>query len=409
MATEETDNKPKSIPEEKTSGNLLNPKEEQMLIELPGVSISSIPRKDGRFQGYRTLSDGKKKYYYGRAYKDVFDKIQTAVRLNQMNPNGITQSYKREFDIVQSEQISIGKVKEEKGGTPFNVYVEGWIKKYKEPYAKITYIKSIRSALTPALNKFEGKPIEQITGDEIQDLLIHIEAPRMRDLCKLYLSQVFKKANAQRIISDNLLEIVEIKKYRSKHKKGLTITEQEKFLNALDNSPYSLLLRLMLATGLRIGEALALTKSDVDFENCKLTVNKDVIFDKGERIVQDTPKTEAGNRTIPIPKEICRELKKIKTEILFPCTYNAAKKALEKIAKGLDIKMTLHTLRHTYATRLEEAGIPPKLKQYLLGHASLEMTQNTYTDTQMHYVDSMSDKVRIVFERDSKKSRPNDI
>ena len=127
--------------------------------------------------------------------------------------------------------------------------------------------------MTPALNKFEDKPIEQITGDEIQGLLIHTEAPSLRDLCKLYLSQVFKKANAQRISADNPLEIVEIEKYRSKHKKGLTITEQEKFLNALDSSPYALLFRLMLATGLRIGEALALTKSNIGFENCKLTVN----------------------------------------------------------------------------------------------------------------------------------------
>lgn len=138
-------------------------------------------------------------------------------------------------------------------------------------------------------------------------------------------------------------------------------------------------------------------------------LNKNVAFINGKRIVQDTPKSEAGNRIIPIPADICRELKEIQTENLFPCTYNAAKKALEKIAKGLDIKMTLHTLRHTYATRLEEAGIPAKVKQYLLGHASLEMTQNTYTDTQTAYIDSVSDKVRAVFADTEKQSRPGDL
>ena len=152
-----------------------------------------------------------------------------------------------------------------------------------------------------------------------------------------------------------------------------------------------------------------MTKADIDFENCKLTINKNVAFINGKRIVQDTPNSEAGNRIIPIPVDICRELKEIQTENLFPCTYNAAKKALEKIAKGLDIKMTLHTLRHTYATRLKEAGIPAKVKQYLLGHGSLEMTQNTYTDTQTAYIDSVSDKVRAVFADTEKQSRPGDL
>lgn len=50
-AEEKTETNQKSIEQKKLNGNLLNPKEEQMVIELPGVSVNSIPRKDGRFQG----------------------------------------------------------------------------------------------------------------------------------------------------------------------------------------------------------------------------------------------------------------------------------------------------------------------------------------------------------------------
>ena len=78
---EETEEKQNSIEQEKLNGNLLNPKEEQMIIELPGVSVNSIPRKDGRFQGYLTDGEGKKKYIYGRSYKDVTEKIQIKFRL----------------------------------------------------------------------------------------------------------------------------------------------------------------------------------------------------------------------------------------------------------------------------------------------------------------------------------------
>ena len=80
-AEEKTETNQKSIEQKKLNGNLLNPKEEQMVIELPGVSVNSIPRKDGRFQGYLIDGDGKKKYIYGRSYKDVTEKIQIEFRL----------------------------------------------------------------------------------------------------------------------------------------------------------------------------------------------------------------------------------------------------------------------------------------------------------------------------------------
>lgn len=406
-AEEKTETNQKSIEQKKLNGNLLNPKEEQMVIELPGVSVNSIPRKDGRFQGYLIDGDGKKKYIYGRSYKDVTEKIQIEFRLMQnAMKRSVKENLERKEGIIKKFENSKKKAKEVH---PFNEYLEGWIEKYKAPNVKPTTLQSIRTAVKPALIAFGETPIEEITGDDIQDLLIHIQATRLRDLCKINLSQVFKKATIQKIIDSNPCESVEIKKHKSEHKKALTIEEQRRFLIASENSPHSLLFRLILSTGIRIGEALALTKADIDFENCKLTINKNVAFINGKRIVQDTPKSEAGNRIIPIPADICRELKEIQTENLFPCTYNAAKKALEKIAKGLDIKMTLHTLCHTYATRLEEAGIPAKVKQYLLGHASLEMTQNTYTDTQTAYIDSVSDKVRAVFADTEKQSRPGDL
>ena len=148
---------------------------------------------------------------------------------------------------------------------------------------------------------------------------------------------------------------------------------------------------------MRIGEALALTRSDVDFEKCTVSVTKNVVQVDGKQILQDTPKSQAGTRTIPLPEILCRHLRGVKTKLLFPYSYNAVRIATERLAKSMGIELTLHILRHTYATRLEEAGIPPKVKQYLLGHASLDMTQNVYTDTQMHYVESVSDSVRALF------------
>lgn len=53
---------------------------------------------------------------------------------------------------------------------------------------------------------------------------------------------------------------------------------------------------------------------------------------------------------------------------------------------------------YTYSNRLEEVGVPPKVKQYLLGHAKLDTTQNVYTDTQAHYVNRFLDDIRGAFD-----------
>lgn len=167
-------------------------------------------------------------------------------------------------------------------------------------------------------------------------------------------------------------------------------------MRAASQTKYSLLYRFLLSTGLRIGEALALKRSDFDFEKGIVSVNKNVVFVNGEKIEQ-TPKSDAGYRIVPVPRSICDEIKCMSGDAIFPYSYNAVRKATERIAKETGLNVTLHILRHTYATRLEEGNIQPKLKQYLLGHASLEVTQNIYTDTTTEYLESVSGKIQNVF------------
>lgn len=360
------------------NGNALaTPKEEQMQIKLDGVSITNKPRADGRFQGY--VYDGERKqYFYGRTYEAVANKIK---------------------DYLQEGKVPQKKVISKKNNSPlFGEFVKKWLELYKMPNLKPASLMNVQLALAPALKVFENKMIGAISSDDVQKLLLSISAPRIRDLCRLHLNTILKKALVQNVIKQNPCDAVEIKRHKSKHKNALTPQEQEKVFATAANSKHSLLFRFLTATGLRIGEALALHRSDVDFKKCTVSVSKNVVFVKGKRIEQDTPKTEAGNRTVPVPEMLCAELETIKTEIIFPHTYNSAHCAIRRIAAETGINVTLHILRHTYATRLEEAGIPPKVKQYLLGHASLEMTQNKYTDIQAQFLETLSDRIRNIFK-----------
>lgn len=356
--------------------NLTTHTEGQMLINMTGVSINSKPRKDGRFQGYVTEKDGKR-YFYGRTREEVANKI--GIYFKEVT----TQTPKRK--------------KQTKTVLTFGEYYNKWLELYKKPNLKPSSITNIVDTLKPAVLQFADVPIDRITTDDLQALLLSISSPNSRTKCKVNLNQVFTKAHKAGIIRINPCDNLEIKKHKDKHINGLTPEQQQEFIEVTADSKYSLLFRLMLASGMRVGEALALCKSDVDLKRCTLSITKDVVFINGERIVQ-LPKTDAAVRTLPLPESLCDELQQLPGEVLFPFTYNAVRIAIEKIEKKVGFKVTAHVLRHTYSDRLEEAGVPPKVKQYLMGHAKLDITQNKYTEAQQHYIDAHSDSVRRLFD-----------
>lgn len=192
--------------------------------------------------------------------------------------------------------------------------------------------------------------------------------------------------------------------------------QQQSLTAALGSDWYcDFLLFFILGSGLRIGEALALNYIDVDLEAATVRINKavqrtPVIVDrkvtKYERKV-DTPKTENSVRTIPIPAVLVtgvrRRIAEIKAEdpdlftdngLLFPNEfgdYLNDRRVLRRL-NALEIalklpKINVHGLRHSYATRLLEAGKPIQTISKLLGHANVELTQGIYA----HVMDSLKE------------------
>lgn len=352
-------------------GTLATLKESQMLIQMTGVSINATPRKDGRYQGY-VLRDGEKKYFYGKSRDEVAGKIKQYIQ------DGMPKRKKRKADTSPL----------------FADYAVMWVERYKKPNLKPKSLESLKNALKRAQETFGNRTIASISADDLQAFFTAMPPSRSRDLCAVYVGQLFKKAHGTGIIKANPFEQVELKRHEAKKRTALTPEEQAKFLKATQGSVHSLLFRFLLATGLRIGEALALTPADI--KNDTVTVNKDIVFLNGQAIIQP-PKSKAALRTVPVPHEIAVAFPKSGGRV-FPSSYNAVRIAFRKVSKKLGFEVSAHILRHTYATRLEEAGIPPKVKQYLMGHATLHMTQDVYTDAQGHYVESLADSVRGIFD-----------
>lgn len=357
-----------------TSGEATS-SEEKMLIEMDGVSVTAKPRKDGRYQGY-VLQNGKKKYLYGKSPEEVKNKIKAFLRTQESAP----QRKKRE-----PKKIPL-----------FGDYAANWAEKYKKPNLKPSSYETFLFALKAAVKALGDKPLDSITSDDLQDLFLGMGATRKRDICAVYVGQLFRHAIKTGEIKRDPMSVVQLSKREAEKRPALTPEQQARFLEATAASPNALLFRFLLATGLRIGESLALTQEDVDRRAATVTVNKDIVFIGGKAIVQ-TPKSKAAFRTVPVPRDLCSELP-TEGERIFPQTYNAVQQCCKGYQKKLGFRVSPHILRHTYATRLEEAGIPPKIKQYLMGHASLDMTQSVYTDTQAHYIEAFADRVRDTFD-----------
>lgn len=164
---------------------------------------------------------------------------------------------------------------------------------------------------------------------------------------------------------------------------------------------------LCLYTGLRIGELLALTWSDIDLIKGMLSVTKSCHYGKGEsgkfERCTELPKTITSRRTIPIPKQIIVILKSIKkrsqSEYVVasradPVSVRSYQRSFALLLHKLNIPHKgFHALRHTFATRALECGMDVKTLSEILGHKNASITLYRYVHSLMEHKQEMMNKV----------------
>lgn len=168
-----------------------------------------------------------------------------------------------------------------------------------------------------------------------------------------------------------------------------SIEEFDKFINSekLINPIAKTGFQILFWTGLRIGELLALTREDIDFEKKTLRVNKSYQRLKGRDVIT-TPKTPRSNRIIEISDNLVNVLENYfeklydlkKKDRIFPCTKHLFEHEIKRIAKAENMEaIRLHDLRHSHASLLMHLGVNPVLISKRLGHEKVETTLNTYS------------------------------
>ena len=352
-------------------------------------------RSDGTYEKKITLTneDGTKRRVsiYGKNQKEIRDK-EAELIINSQKPScNMTFSQLAEMRL----NFDVAQLSEDRLNT----------KRYR-----------IESLSAP----FKDKQIKDITIDDINNSMLNIYAvnpstgkPSGKRTVSRYISDVssvFEYGIRNRYIDYNPCIYVEAPKSAFvRQRKSLTESERNTILNKTDIR--YLPSQIMILTGLRRGELAALTWGDIDFKNRVIIVNKS--YDYKNRVIKK-PKTVAGIRNVPIPERLLTALKKYKnnfvpiamyyedgtlvktgkeitpvkakkTDIIIRglmcerMTETAWKRLLESIQKETGIDFDWHTLRHTYASLLYEAGVDMLTAKELLGHSDIKTTISIYT------------------------------
>lgn len=341
-------------------------------------------REDGTLEKRFTIK-GKRLSVYGKTSKELQQKEQEVRRLLEA---GI---YKENRNITLDkyfEEWVAGKRAGIKGNT---------LKTYKSYYYK---------HISPIMG---SRRIQQIERREVLALQKVASNKLSVSTCNMVINTlkiVLHDAVHDEIITKNPADGVRsIKEDGDKaadtFHRALTEEEQKAFMQEMLSDYYYEFVALLLCSGMRCGEAAALTWNDIDYKENVIHITKTFSYTEDGALVIGTPKSKAGKRDIPLTDTIksvlARQKKKygnilqMNNNTIFVSIYgesvrnravnlsiNGALNRLEQ--KGVHIEhFTAHALRDTFATRYIEQGGTPQTLKTILGHSSLTMTMDLYS------------------------------
>jgi integrase len=354
---------------------------------MPKKGENIYKRKDGRWEGrYIKGVEENEKVCYGYVYGDRYDYVKKQMSILKHRHAG-----KRALALGRKGTFA-------KFATTWLTEAAGSTVRPLKPSTVSLYEILLHTHLLPAFGK---RRIDSLTEEDV-DMLVKslmrqdLKASSVRNTIRL-LGQIMRVAVSYGILLSDPCVGVALPKKDASQIVSLRLHEQRKLERTAAQCKDGLVVLIALYTGMRIGEICALKWEDVDLDNGLLRVRNTVqrisMHDAKvkTKLVVGTPKSAYADRTIPLTPTLRQHLKAEKGECAseYVISSNGAlteprtiRYRFASIVKAAGIEpIRFHAMRHTFATRCVETGMDVTTLSRLLGHASVKMTLDVYTDS----------------------------
>lgn len=327
------------------------------------------------------------------------------------------QGFKTKREAKAAADIELGKLKKtlksqmdlspEHEGITFKDFATMFLDHeylYKEENTLKAYKIALKSFVI--LNNLEVNKIKPI---DIQKCVDDLIKQGLKDTTiRLYLTRIktaFNFAKKFKIIIENPVSNISVPKSKSKNEKvALNKYELENLLSKIKNEKYRIISILAGKCGLRLGEIVGLTWNNIDEKRCVVKVVQQWKKLKTGKYGIGELKSKNSNREVPLPAKVLQELLKYKDEnptnidnrIFNNIGNDTLANRLKNTYKNLGYDISIHELRHTYATMLISNGVDFKTAAQLLGH-DIEQTMKCYSHVNDDMISAASKIINSIF------------
>jgi integrase len=285
-------------------------------------------------------------------------------------------------------------------------FIERWLRDWADSNVSnktwTRYAQLLRKHLGARLG---AVPIQKLRAADLQAVYTAMAQEGLADQTRLHLHRVTSRllGHAQQwgVVPRNIVTMVDAPRVRPQEIEILTAAEMQTVLDKLRGRPLYTIAAVLLATGLRRGELLALRWQDVDLDGAMLRVEQALEQTKRGGLVVKAPKTRHGRRAVTLPPStvaLLREhwraqqeqrlalgLGKAPPDSSVFADWNGSVRSphwltqlWRKAMKAAGLKATLHSLRHTHASTLIASGLDVLTISRRLGHGSPVITLGVY-------------------------------
>lgn len=324
----------------------------------------------------------------------------------------------------------------------FNYVADEWINHYSRN-AKVSSVRAREKAIYHAKQQFGNKSIQTITKRDYQAFVDDISTRFSKNYVDSIVSStnlIFKYALDMKIIAKSPIEGIKRTKFKptvedleqnSLQQKFLEKDELFEFLSVAKNHHKPLnsfeLFTFLAYSGMRAGEVLALKWSDIDYEECTVSITKTYYNPNNNKKNYQilTPKTESSIGKISIDPNVIKLLQDYKVNVQdkwknelyvdndfiftdnngYPLVIKKLSQWIQAIMLQTDIdkNITTHSFRYTHCSLLIEAGVHIKEIQERLRHKDIQTTMNIYANITKSYKKDASQRFSNLMENVSKE------